>query len=182
MDESDQFVGQICHIEAANTHGERYNQCQTDEERRSPDNLLLLCYKHHKETDNVELYSTERLRTIKLEHESRNGVSLFKIDESLLYKIQLDMQEWWTGLKSAHEDEHDVPSFAVPIDANASFVDVMSVARENVEHVATLAQWPGLPFELAYLALPNLTRRLTEHAAPSAGGSLPPGVREAQPR
>ena len=34
--------------------GERFNAEQSDEERRSYDNLLLLCYQHHIETDDVD--------------------------------------------------------------------------------------------------------------------------------
>ena len=48
---SGQLVGEICHIEAANIGGARYNEHQNDEERRSFDNLILLCRNHHKISD-----------------------------------------------------------------------------------------------------------------------------------
>ncbi|EKE03034.1 MAG: hypothetical protein ACD_20C00287G0017 [uncultured bacterium] len=35
INHKNQFVGQICHIEAANVGGERYNPSQNDEQRRS---------------------------------------------------------------------------------------------------------------------------------------------------
>jgi hypothetical protein len=56
------FVGQICHIEAANPGGQRFNPLSTDEDRRAFGNLLLLCYKHHRETDDVVLFDAQRLR------------------------------------------------------------------------------------------------------------------------
>ena len=46
------ILGEICHIEAASPEGPRYNPNQTDEERRSFDNLILLCESCHKEIDN----------------------------------------------------------------------------------------------------------------------------------
>ncbi len=65
------FVGQICHIEAANPGGERYNEYQTDDERRSFENLMLMCYKHHKITDDTTKYTLEVLKDIKSKHETK---------------------------------------------------------------------------------------------------------------
>jgi hypothetical protein len=45
MDEEGNFVGEICHIEAAKTGGERFRSGMTDEERRRFGNLLLLCHR-----------------------------------------------------------------------------------------------------------------------------------------
>lgn len=47
IDESGNVIGKICHIEASEEEGSRYNPNQTDNERRSFDNLILLCEKHH---------------------------------------------------------------------------------------------------------------------------------------
>jgi hypothetical protein len=41
------FIAQICHIEAAEEGGERFNQNMTNEQRRSAANLMLMCYEHH---------------------------------------------------------------------------------------------------------------------------------------
>ncbi len=65
------FIAQLCHIEAANKGGQRYNSEQTDEERRSKANLLLLCYAHHRETDDEHEYTVERLKKIKNDHEDQ---------------------------------------------------------------------------------------------------------------
>lgn len=66
------IVGEICHIEAAEKGGERYNPNQTDEERRSFENLILLCANHHKETNNVNAFSPETLKEMKSSHERKN--------------------------------------------------------------------------------------------------------------
>jgi len=63
------FVGQVCHIEAAEPGGERYNEDQTNEHRRKVSNLLSMCYDHHIETNDVVKFPVERMRRIKAEHE-----------------------------------------------------------------------------------------------------------------
>lgn len=73
IDEEDQFIAQVCHIEAALPGGERYNKDSDNESRRKPENLLLLCYQHHIKTNNVERYPVEVLRKMKSEHEVTFG-------------------------------------------------------------------------------------------------------------
>jgi hypothetical protein len=65
------FISQLCHIESALPGGERFNGRQTNEERRSFANLMLMCHEHHKITNNVNEYPVERLRQIKAEHEAK---------------------------------------------------------------------------------------------------------------
>ena len=62
-------IAQICHIEAAEKGGQRYNAESTDEYRRNYDNLIVLCPNHHKETDNVKKYPVEALKAMRAEHE-----------------------------------------------------------------------------------------------------------------
>lgn len=50
MTEDGVFVGQLCHIEAAEPGGERFNPTMTNEDRRSASNLMLMCYPHHRQT------------------------------------------------------------------------------------------------------------------------------------
>lgn len=63
------FVGQICHIEAASEGGERFNPNMTNEQRRSYQNLVLMCYEHHIETNKVKQYPTHIMKKIKSNHE-----------------------------------------------------------------------------------------------------------------
>lgn len=65
------FVGQVCHIEAAMPGGERFNPLMSNEDRRSFDNLMLMCYDHHIETDKEVDYSVDKLKKFKLDHEKR---------------------------------------------------------------------------------------------------------------
>lgn len=69
FNDKDKLVAECCHIEAALPGGERYNANQTEEDRRSIDNLLFLCHRHHVETDDIKIYTVEKLKKIKQDHE-----------------------------------------------------------------------------------------------------------------
>lgn len=69
---SDEFSAKnsnICHIEAANEGGERWNKDMTDEQRADYDNLILLCVRHHDITDDVNKYTVPILKSMKKSHE-----------------------------------------------------------------------------------------------------------------
>lgn len=65
------YVGQVCHIEAAEEGGQRFNPNPTNEERRALSNLMLLCYDHHIETNNVQKYTVDALKKMKRAHEAK---------------------------------------------------------------------------------------------------------------
>jgi len=60
----------ICHIQAANKGGERYNPKMTDEQRADYENLILLCPQCHDKTNDVIVYTVEILKEMKQVHES----------------------------------------------------------------------------------------------------------------
>ncbi len=64
-------IGEICHIEAAEKGGERFNEKSNDEYRRSFENLILMCGKHHKETNDINEYTTPKLKKFKADHENK---------------------------------------------------------------------------------------------------------------
>jgi ABC-3C protein len=87
----------ICHIEAANEDGERYNSSMTDKERADYSNLILLCIQHHDETNNVEKYTVNVLEKMKQNHESnylnqtiKNNPSMLKNTINAIANINLD--------------------------------------------------------------------------------------------
>ncbi len=71
VDTSGALQCQICHIEAANPGGERYNKDQSDEERRAFENLLILCHEHHITTNNVTAYPVPVMKKMKADHEAK---------------------------------------------------------------------------------------------------------------
>ncbi len=60
----------ICHIEAAEPGGQRYNTKSNDDYRRSYENLMLLCANHHLETNDVAKYTEAILLEMKKNHEA----------------------------------------------------------------------------------------------------------------
>ncbi|MDX8367873.1 hypothetical protein [Cytobacillus sp. IB215665] len=83
IDKDGNFIGQVCHIEAAMPGGPRFNPKQTDEERRAYSNLMLLCYEHHIVTDDVKKYSVSVLKNMKKKHEKKYTDIVSKIQESI---------------------------------------------------------------------------------------------------
>jgi hypothetical protein len=135
INERNQFVAQVCHIEAALPGGERYNPDQNNEERRGYDNLVLFCYPHHIETNDVNLYKAVKLKRIKWEHEARFEKSDFKIDEIALFKIMSEMNDYWAIIERLNTLEHSMAELAFNINAKGSFFDVVRACHENIGYL-----------------------------------------------
>lgn len=132
------FVGQVCHIEAANPGGQRYNPNSTDEERRSATNLILLCYRHHRETDEVVAFDSNALRSMKHQHESMHGQKPFKVNEAFLYRLEAEMQAYWRGLQDANDRLHVAPEFAVKLNIGTSAVDQFAEATKAISRISEI--------------------------------------------
>lgn len=65
------YIAQMCHIEAAESGGPRFNGNMTNEDRRHVSNLMLMCYRHHVLTNDENKYTVERLRQMKADHEAK---------------------------------------------------------------------------------------------------------------
>lgn len=76
VDESGTVIGEICHMNARNVRGPRYDPQQSEDERHGYDNLLLLCPTHHRTIDaQPEVYSVALLKDIKAQAEADRGES-----------------------------------------------------------------------------------------------------------
>ncbi|HCT9038179.1 TPA: hypothetical protein OUB44_001686 [Providencia rettgeri] len=91
INSSGDFIGQVCHIEAAMPGGERFNENMSNEQRRSFDNLILLCYEHHVTTDDVKIYDVKSLKDMKHSHES-----LFS-EDLVVNKMLLSLKDYTKG-------------------------------------------------------------------------------------
>ena len=140
VNSKNQFIGQICHIESASKGGERYNVSSNDEQRRSYDNLLLLCYPHHIETNDVAEYSTERMKQIKIEHEKLFLKSNFKIDEAELMKLTFKMESYWQNIDILNKMNHQHldTGLVMKVDGKSNFNDVLISAREAIYYLKKL--------------------------------------------
>lgn len=89
------YVAQLCHIKSANKGGQRYDENQSDEERRAYNNLLFLCYRHHKETDDESCYPVERMIEIKNSHERRFKEKERILANEMLTQILSEEKTYW---------------------------------------------------------------------------------------
>jgi len=74
----------ICHIEAASEGGERHNPNMSDPDRADYSNLILLCVQHHDETNDIEKYTVDILKIMKMDHESNFLHQKIKNNPSML--------------------------------------------------------------------------------------------------
>ncbi len=104
INEDGTYIAQICHIEAANPRGQRYNSAQTDDERRAASNLLLFCHEHHKVTDDEKKYPAPELKEMKKEHEAKYRNAPGTIEDNVLQKLTNDLQVQLNGLMEISTD------------------------------------------------------------------------------
>lgn len=140
INQKNQFIGQICHIEAANEKGERYNYESTDDYRRGYDNLILLCYPHHIETNDVSEFSVDALKRIKIEHEIKFKGSNFIIAEEELSRITKEMNIYWNRIEYLNKVEHLYldSELAMEVDGKRNFSQVIKSIRESVKGIRNL--------------------------------------------
>ncbi|PIH61099.1 hypothetical protein [Paenibacillus sp. LK1] len=83
IDADGNFIGEICHIEAAKEGGQRFNPIHSNNDRRAFSNLMLMCHACHKKTDNVQIYTVNVLREMKKNHEKKFSDIVSKLENSI---------------------------------------------------------------------------------------------------
>jgi len=134
INDKNQFIGQICHIEAAMPNGERYNPDHTDEERRAYNNLVLF-YPHHIETNDVLTFTVNKLKDIKVQHEAIFEKTDYKIDEAALFKIMEEMGSYWAKIERLNTLEHSMADLAFDINAQGSLSEIVKSCHENIAYI-----------------------------------------------
>lgn len=126
IDKDGQLLAAMCHIEAANKDGERFNPTQTNEERRAFENLILLCGTHHSVTNNTSVYTVSKMRDMKSVHEAHS------------FRQPTKMLEYFVDATS--NQHYDLPKNFLNLDTSGwddtSFVE----ARNLLMRIATLPQ------------------------------------------
>jgi hypothetical protein len=123
--EDETNVSNICHIEAAEEGGERYNPNSNDEERRSFENLILLCPNHHAITNDVQRYTVEVLRRMKTEHEDKIRRLLSEKDVLTRHPSALNRVISIIGKSVFEIDQTTEPHHAPNIDAKISYNNIV---------------------------------------------------------
>lgn len=112
VDTDGYIIGEICHIEAAEEGGERYNADSNDEYRKSYENLILLCSNHHKKTNNIDKYTVDVLKDMKRRHEEKYKYQPNEIDEKtielFIEKIEININIRNCIINNIH-NEFEIP-------------------------------------------------------------------------
>ena len=81
VQESGTVIGVVCHVKARSAGGPRYDATQTEEERHSHGNLILLCAKHAKIIDSEpDRYTVAKLQEMKRRQEQPGPVEVSQAD------------------------------------------------------------------------------------------------------
>ena len=110
------YIANLCHIEAAEQGGQRFNEKQTNEQRRKISNLMLLCYRHHVETNDVSAFDVSRMKKIKELHEKKFAGLLSDIGTEVVDLSKLHQPLIPTELNekaSAIFDDFDAPEDSI---------------------------------------------------------------------
>ena len=135
-----QFVAQVCHIYAASFGGERYNPDVSDDDLRLPENLLIMCYAHHVETNDVDAYPSERLKKIKLRHERQNAPLDFSVPKIALEEAIAQESAYWLKVRRANTIDHAFEELKFDVDPDASFYSATRQLREAISRLSVLVE------------------------------------------
>lgn len=161
INHKNQLIGEVCHIEAAEEGGERYNPNQSDEDRRHYDNLILLCHEHHVETNDVHEYTVSKLKEMKRLHEEKYNKESFNIKEETLKSIMLQINDYWQNIDFLNKYKHTAPEeYRMPVNINE---DYMELTNSIIENVTTLSQMLSELGEFTDNLWNNLTDYLKQH-------------------
>ncbi|RYZ35440.1 MAG: hypothetical protein EOP49_33510, partial [Sphingobacteriales bacterium] len=177
------FIGQVCHIESAKQGGERFNPESSNEDRRQFSNLMVMCYEHHKVTDNVEVYTTEKMRQIKADHENSfraaptyatpdqiDGVAQIELQKSLVTiqhniekvsAVQNEQTQMMKQILAAVQNEKAEKISKTDFDKQ---IDAINSLRISFQHKAAISlfrkmiaeEWDNLPPRERYRVTANL--------------------------
>lgn len=125
LDPNGNFIGQVCHIEAAMPDGERFNPNMTNESRRHFDNLMLLCYPHHVETNNVYKYSVSDLKAMKARHEKM-------FSEDIVIQTILDQLKDYTK-DTSFTEVNNLNNFFKVINPNDKYGRPIEMVEDDVQ-------------------------------------------------
>ena len=132
------MIGEICHIEAANPEGERYNPTQSDKERASFENLIIFCANHHKKTNNVSIYTVESLKEMKKKHELKFSNRQFSISKDQFKNVLSSIDQRLSEIakntvEKPNVSQHQInPIISLSIKPNDNRVQIIDLIIENV--------------------------------------------------
>ncbi|MCY4321523.1 MAG: hypothetical protein OXC37_03845 [Bdellovibrionaceae bacterium] len=141
IDEENNCIGQLCHIESANETGARFNPDSNDEYRRSYENLILLCPTHHYKIDKSKKFSTEKLKSIKTDHEKIFQHSNFKVNDRELIKFMKEMDNYFIEVAKNNRDWQSKCLLARNIDAQRNHFQIIDNICRRFNDIKEICQF-----------------------------------------
>lgn len=134
VDKDNCVMGEIAHIEAYEKNGPRYNEKQTDEERNSFENLMLLCPTHHKLIDKKSSeYSVEYLKRMKKEHEEKFENCLVNFDFDKIFEVNKELNIYLKKIEEANNKNDSELKMKVNTDSN--FEDLVLIVDKSTNYI-----------------------------------------------
>lgn len=140
VNQKNEYVVQLCHIESVSHKKQRYNPNLTQAELNGYNNLLFMCLKHHIETNDEQVYTVDIMREIKYNHESNYVISPFTINMEHVYAIKKENEKFWEKVEYANNNEHEFPELKVNINTRANFDELGMDANNAINSIETLLQ------------------------------------------
>lgn len=143
------FVAQIAHVSAAEPGGPRYNDSLDDEFRRSAENLIILCYRHHRELDMNPSATAEEITAMKREHEAKFAGAPYHVAKEAIDRILQEQADFWAATLAANVAARREFDLVMPISEEVDFdalagelesaINGLATAGESLsEYIATL--------------------------------------------
>lgn len=127
FEEDGLLTAECCHIKAFSPGGPRYDALQTDEERNSGENLILLCTRHHRIVDADEkTYTVELLCEYKQRHEQQYSASTLKLTDDQLKYLQMNSDFFWKKIEEIDHANSDWLDLKIMVDVDGATSDLLN--------------------------------------------------------
>ncbi|RYZ78921.1 MAG: hypothetical protein EOP04_28770 [Proteobacteria bacterium] len=165
VDERNQYVANLCHIESVAAKDQRYNPNLTEQEVNSYNNLMFMCLRHHIETNDEKAYPVVRMRQIKYAHEDNYVASPYHMDMSHVFALKFETEEYWKRVEQENAEDDHVPELKLEIDTRADYEelsqDVVATLSRLEEQIEIVRAGDEMKYwEIFNLGFPNYLTRI----------------------
>jgi hypothetical protein len=164
FDEKNLFIAQLAHIEAVSLNGPRFNSNLTIDQINSYDNLMFLCYRHHKEIDSRPDYTVDKLKEFKKNHENQFEEFAFSIPDKILTSTINEIEHYWKEIEFINKFEHVAADFKIDINFKADIDELFDNLKQYHSNISDLIDHLDSDFKHKYfetfcLGIPNCLSR-----------------------
>ena len=127
FEEDGLLTAECCHIKAFSPGGPRYDAAQTDEERNSGENLILLCTRHHRIVDaDEQTYTVDLLREYKQKHEQQYSANVLKLTDEQLRYLQMSSETFWKRIEEIDHADINWLDLKIMVDVDRATSDLLN--------------------------------------------------------